>query len=147
MCLLITSRTPKIADRDLTCYKAMLKDKKTGIILTPYEMVRPNPDALSGYVNFKASHSNLTADELIHEVGNSTMNKFYPELRGKIEEGYIHTYMFASHAQDDMGHELFAKQDYLLFRCVIPKGTEYFDGTYAGWPCLASREIKFQGVV
>lgn len=144
MCLLIKDKTPQIAKNDIVCYKVMLN--KDGIIATPYRLVIPKTDVLNGTRNFKATDSTLTAEELINPVNFQLATAEKSDV-GTIENGYIHTFMFASHAVEDIGTDCFARKDYLLYRCIIPKGTEYFVGRFCGYPCYASREIKFEGII
>ena len=147
MCLYIKVIKTQIAKNDITCYKVMMK-QRNGAVCTPFRLIRPNPDVLSGYASFKASHANIPAHKLLESINvESWFYKHNTDYAAEVSIGFIHTYMFASHAVQDMGTECFARKEYLLYRCVIPKGTEYFVGEYGCYPCYASREIKFEGIV
>ena len=147
MCLYIKDTKTQIARNDITCYKVMMK-RRNGAVCTPFKLSHPSPDVLSGYANFKASRTNISANKLIESINvNSWFYKHNTDYTSQVGEGFIHTYMFASHAVEDMGIECFARKDYLLYKCVIPKGTEYVVGDNGSYPCYASREIKFEGII
>ena len=148
MCLYLKDINSQIARNDIVCYKVMFHNKQDNVICTPFRLVRPNADVLSGYANFRAEFAETPVEKLLEPIRlDSWFHTYNPEYPAQVGEGFIHTYMFASHAVEDMGTECFARKDYLLYRCVIPKGTEYLAGTYGAYPCYASREIRFEGIV
>ena len=107
MCLWTKNAVKKIADKDIVCYKVICKvgnDYLTIYQRTPIELGKTYTD-----------------NELIHMgKGNDV---YY------IGQGVYHTFKKYKDAVVFLReHFLFTNR--VIVRCVIPKGTEYYEGTF-----------------
>ena len=133
MCLKLSEkRLPSVAEHDIICYK-MLRFRKQA-----YWSFYETP-----YANM------LVSDRIINGEENL---KPWPEIRitgpmQKIDQGFIHTYANLDDAKHQQKWISQAGDTYDIFKCIIPKGTKFYDGEcFAGAepvPGFASLEIKF----
>ena len=140
MCLSLNEkRLPSVAEHDIICYKVLQFRKQAHWYFyeTPYAEMLVSDRIISGEKNLKP----------------------WPEIRitgpmQNISQGFIHTYANLEHAKLQQAW-LSEKQAWLneiiraydIFKCIIPKGTKFYDGEcFAGpepVPGFASLEIKF----
>ncbi len=115
MCLRIKNSVPKVAEKDIICYK-MLEECR-----------------LEGYPYMSPFQGNPIKSEIVYGlwpyvgIGDRSIKDIngYPS----ISEGYIHTYQGKIVAEEMV--EYFQNRfenDVHLFECRIPAGTEYYDG-------------------
>ena len=120
--------TPKVAEEDIVCYKALIytKNEQTGkeFYISPFYS--------------KTWEKGKTYDALA----------LWPRLTVAVEDGYFHAYQQFSNA------EALAKSflgiyysEMVIAKCIIPKGSEY----YVGWDnssvgCYASKSLKIEEV-
>ena len=132
MCLFTEEREPRIADRDITCYKIV--SVRGGKYYTPYVKRRIQKRYIIGR-DLYCAHGELNikncsnAFYVAHRFANN--NQFFA-----IGKGFIHT--CGGTAEEAFKH---VGSDQQLFECIIPKGTEYYVG-YEGY-VLASKVIRF----
>lgn len=108
MCLVSLSVTPKVADRDIVCYKFLYQ---TG----PFRYMTP----VIGTKLWKFPFIGKTfAAEGIEDI---EMDPIHEKL--VIGGGFIHSFAEAS----DKYRHYSCLFNVVLFRCIIPKGTEYFE--------------------
>lgn len=125
MCLITTKDIPEIAQEDIVCYKLYkLRDNK---LLSPYrEVVAPNINEVTNTVldracvfNYKGNHVNYSVSRGFHSYKNISNSK--EELRF-----WIH---------------FLAYSNVRIFKCIIPKGTKYYEGKFGDFPSYCSESI------
>lgn len=133
MCLTVNNINNcfRYASEDIVCYKVLhlLTDEERYIInetnryVTPYKFIGIPDEVLDGKSPFKA-------------LGKC--HTIYKDNECFINGGYIHT--FAEYPKEWIDNH---KIGYVVFRCVIPKGTRYAKGYFCGVDAYASKEIMF----
>lgn len=125
MCLITTKNIPEIAQEDIVCYKLYkLRDNK---LLSPYrEVVAPNINEVTNTVldracvfSYKGNHVNYSVSRGFHSYKNISNSK--EELRF-----WIH---------------FLAYSNVRIFKCIIPKGTKYYEGKFGDFPSYCSESI------
>ena len=128
MCLDIKQLKPKIADKDIICYKLVKRTKIKGIYKSSFQRFE--------YVIRQLYTNNLDirfADKVIKNLCPSR-----PHLGiYAVEEGMFHSY--ASHLYPVILSPL---PNCALLKCIIPKGAYYFEGYFDDAPSYASSQIK-----
>ena len=128
MCLIATNKKPKKSKENVVCYKIL--DKIGDTYKTPWQRCLITNEMLNGEESFKPD-----ADEI-------------PNVGTRKSGGYIHSVNGYEEAQRllDTLKRMFSDliKNPVIFECVIPKDTEYFEGFdnnyYSGF---ASNELKF----
>ena len=128
MCLDINHLKPKIADKDVVCYKLVKRTKIKGIYKSNFQRFE--------YVIRQLYTNNLDirfADKVIKNLCPS-----YPHLGiYAVEEGMFHSY--ENHLYPVILSPL---PNCALLKCIIPKGAYYFEGYFDESPSYASSQIK-----
>lgn len=126
---------PNIAQHDIPCYKiVILKELLSVKHYWPVFFGKEIPlEVINGEKDYYADKQEIPYNKLL-----IIFNYEEDEVHG----GYIHTYGAAEGA-DVSYHCLDKEEDYRIFKCIIPKGTEYFEGEYAANIAYASRKIRF----
>ena len=128
MCLDINHLKPKIADKDIVCYKLVKRTKIKGIYKSSFQRFE--------YVIRQLYTNNLDirfADKVIKNLCPSR-----PHLGiYAVEEGMFHSY--ASNLYPIILSPL---PNCALLKCIIPKGAYYFEGEFDEAPSYASSQIK-----
>ena len=128
MCLDINHLKPKIADKDIICYKLVKRTKIKGIYKSNFQRFE--------YVIRQLYTNNIDirfADKVIKNLCPS-----YPHLGiYAVEEGMFHSY--ENHLYPVILSPL---PNCALLKCIIPKGAYYFKGYYGNYPSYASSQIK-----
>ena len=120
----------QVAEEDIVCYKRLLYyNGASGTMFgTPYQFAVVTKRQLMGKICFTAKGKKEIVTTEWDEV--------------KVGGGFIHTYAFSNHADRNC-----SRDDQYIFKCIIPKGTEYMVGTDSyGYPSFASRKIRFVDV-
>ena len=127
MCLRLDYSEPKIADKDIVCYKLVEKTKIKGIYKSYFQEFE--------YIIRQLYTNNLDikfADIVVHKLCSS-----YPYYGAyAIEEGMFHSYT------NYMPFELFTSLDETILKCIIPKGAYYYEGHFNYYTSYASSQIK-----
>lgn len=167
MCMLTTQGETRVADRDITCWKVVeiLSDRDgERIYATPYMFKHVPETVLEGESPLYTGQPDYTYE-------------LCPGVCNHILKGFIHTYAVPATGNEIdaavseltyaiasvNSHETYLTADKMrglpncdmlpwvigvaLYRCVIPKGTEYLEGVGDGSVdsrCYASREIVFK---
>lgn len=131
MCLYTKKREPRIADRDITCYKVV--SVRCGKYYTPYVKRRIAKRYIIGR-DLYCAHGKSVAKNCSNAfyVANhfANNNQFFA-----IGKGFIHTY-----GRVDVAFSKIALNRE-VYECIIPKGTEYYKDYES---CeLASTAIRF----
>ncbi len=170
MCLYTKQHKFRVAEEDIVCWKVLeIVDGNYGEkIVTPFAFWPMTEAELSGRKPF-------TPNELEAEHLQSRLDSYPDESPTCIEDGVIHTYGAKDLKAIDMYDEMTYHVGYIggsegyigmhqsniigcdpdpeivgiaLYKCVIPKGTEYIEGTYSGRSCsdlvsYGSKAIRF----
>ena len=128
MCLVLSHLEPKIADKDIVCYKLVEKTKIKGVYKSCFQEFE--------YVIRQSYTNNLDikfVDRIIKNLCPS-----YPHYGiYAIEEGMFHSYT------NYMPFKLlFILPDESILKCIIPKGAYYYIGTCGSNLSYASSQIK-----
>ena len=124
MCLVTIQLEPKIADKDIICYKLVERTKIKGV----YK---------SNYQGFEYIIRQLYTNNLDIRFANKSMKHYFYKGFYKIEEGMVHSYV--SHLYPAILRPL---PNHTLLKCIIPKGAYYFKGDHNGIWGYASSQIK-----
>lgn len=154
MCLYTKQHKFRVADEDIVCWKVLeIVDGHDGEkVITPFAFWPVPEDALNGKELFEPNE--FEAEDL-----QSLLDSYPDESPTNVEEGVIHTYgakdLRAIDMYDEMTYHvgfIGSGEGYIdmhrgdiigcdpdpdilgiaLYKCVIPKGTEYIEGTYTG---------------
>lgn len=118
----------KKAKEDIVCYKILrdIEDK----LYTPYTFSEVSSQVFKGELPMIGECSNIR--KLFRRIFHSD----------EIGEGYIHTFRVKAYLQNELRHITFLGEKAATFKCIIPKGTYYYqgeDGDYAS-ECIIFKE-------
>ena len=139
MCLITTKNIPEIAQEDIVCYKFYVVHKvKDDINSSSHD----KDEYLSPYWDMRAPN--------INEVANTELDKAYlcdsntSNLNYFVRKGF-HSYKYL----DDLIEELYFWQpcDAKIFKCIIPKGTKYYEGEFDDSTSYCSESIILKEIV
>lgn len=168
MCLYTKDKKFRVADHDIVCWKilrTMQTKDGSNVVITPYAYAEVTKDVLSGKENFTPwKHDAKKLDEALQD------GQFDNVLT--IGEGVIHTYggvipaeymeremmyfcnrmgkqmsIVLSNFYDKNG-EVVRKDDSIivsvaLWKCVIPKGTQYLEGHADSMTSYGAKALRF----
>ena len=120
MCLFINHLEPKIADKDIVCYKLVERTKIKGIYKSKYQEFE--------YV-IRQLYTNYFDIKYIDMLIKRRYSRF------AIEEGMFHSYVNYLSAITVLPNRV-------ALKCIIPKGAYYFEGYFGNYPSYASSQIK-----
>lgn len=121
MCLFINQLEPKIADKDIICYKIVKKSKVKGV----YK---------SGIQRFEYIIRQLYTNHINIKYINIYIKEYYNIFT--IGVGMFHSYA------NYLPTKLALSSDYITLKCIIPKGSYYFEGYLNNLSLYASSQIK-----
>lgn len=107
------------AKEDIVCYKHLIRDPVIGEYSTTYRRCRV---ILGDVVKSDIVRHKYSISEGLHSFGT-------PE--GVIMDGHDESYSIP------IGSEI------AIFKCIIPKGSTYYEGTFCGHKAYASDKIKY----
>ena len=128
MCLFTYFLKPKIADKDIICYKLVVRTKIKGVYKSSFQGFE--------YVIRQLYTNNLDirfVDKIIKNL-DTTRSGLCLYI---IEEGMFHSY--ASYLYPVILSPLPCGA---LLKCIIPKGAYYYEGYFDDSPSYASSQIK-----
>ena len=120
MCLFINYLEPKIADKDIVCYKIVERTKIKGIYKSKYQEFE--------YV-IRQLYTNYFDIKYIDMLIKRRYSRF------AIEEGMFHSYTNYLLA-------ITILPNLVVLKCIIPKGAYYFEGYFGNYSSYASSQIK-----
>ena len=137
MCLLIKSKQsePKVSRFGRTCYKVLTERK--GDFYTPILDVAVNDEILEGKKPFEANCQEYDWSLLVKETNTKLGNGEYMCF---VDNGFIHAFTSLKSAK---GYIAFIRHQ-AIFRCEIPAGTEYYEGTDNE---ICARKIIFKKLI
>ena len=121
MCLIINQLKPKIADKNIVCYKIVKKSKVKGV----YK---------SGVQRFEYIIRQLYTNHINIKYINIYIKKYYNIFT--IGVGMFHSYA------NYLPTKITPSSDYIILKCIIPKGSYYFEGYLNNLLLYASSQIK-----
>lgn len=129
MCL-ITFENSKIAEEDIICYKILVKRGDTYVTLFTETDV-------TDYVVNNRVWNDSTPEDIKTQVCLSVLppKKYYV-----IGGGFIHTYKHRYLYITDLLRQYFPEDEIVVFKCIIPAGTVYFEGNDDDY---CSKSLKF----
>ena len=125
MCLFINHLEPKIADKDIICYKLVKRTKIKGVYKSSFQEFEYVIRQL--YINNFDIKLSYFLIKHISIIGSSITY---------IEEGMFHSYT------NYMPFMVANFTDESILKCIIPKGAYYFEGYFDESPSYASSQIK-----
>ena len=124
MCLFINHLEPKIADKDIICYKLVKRTKTKGIYKSSFQ-------------GFEYIIRQLYTNNLDIRFANKSIKRSFYKCFYIIEEGMFHSYASCLYPV------ILSPLPYCaLLKCIIPKGAYYFEGYFDESPSYASSQIK-----
>ena len=124
MCLVTIQLEPKIADKDIICYKLVKRTKIKGIYKSSFQ-------------GFEYIIRQLYINNLDIRFANKSIKRYFYKCFYIIEEGMFHSY--ASYLYP----VILSPLPYCaLLKCIIPKGAYYYEGYFDNAPSYASSQIK-----
>ena len=123
MCLVTIQLEPKIADKDIVCYKLVKRTKIKGIYKSSFQ-------------GFEYIIRQLYTNNLDIRFANKSIKRSFYKCFYIIEEGMFHSY--ASNLYPILSPLPWCA----LLKCIIPKGAYYYEGYFDNAPSYASSQIK-----
>ena len=127
MCLYVTHLEPKIADKDIVCYKLVKRTKIKGIYKSSFQRFE--------YIIRRLYTNNINI-RFVNKIVK-TWCLTYPYLMYNIDEGVFHSYKSRL-----CPIILSPLPSCALLKCIIPKGAYYFEGYFGNYSSYASSQIK-----
>ena len=145
MCLEIKNTTPKVAKRDIVCYKVLVV--KDNAIMDKDGALVINDIYVTPFFKFVMEPNKLYEEKNKFEVGIETrLTPFIKRIKYTtiVQSGCFHTFKSKIDAKlfkKDLG---LRNNEAVIMKCVIPEGTEYFEGTYDTfyYKAYASKSLK-----
>ena len=127
MCLFLNHLIPKIADKDIVCYKLVKRTKIKGIYKSSFQGFE--------YIIRRLYTNNINI-RFVNKIVK-TWCLTYPYLMYSIDEGMFHSY------ESRLCPVILSPlPSCALLKCIIPKGAYYFEGYFDDSPSYASSQIK-----
>ena len=123
MCLFTYFLKPKIADKDIICYKLVVRTKIKGVYKSSFQGFE--------YIIRQLYTNNIKIEFSYKLIKPETIFGYF------IEEGMFHSY--ENHLYPVILSPL---PNCALLKCIIPKGAYYFEGYFDESPSYASSQIK-----
>ena len=123
MCLVTIQLEPKIADKDIICYKLVKRTKIKSIYKSSFQ-------------GFEYIIRQLYTNNLDIRFANKSIKRSFYKCFYIIEEGMFHSYA------SNLYPILSPLPNCALLKCIIPKGAYYFKGYFDDCPSYASSQIK-----
>ena len=131
MCLIIMQLEPKIADKDIVCYKLVKRTKIKGVYKSSFQ-------------RFEQVIRQLYTNNINYSFANKVIKKerIFISYMNYLEEDFIEEGMFHSYVNHLYPVILSPLPNCALLKCIIPKGAYYFEGYFDDSPSYASSQIK-----
>ena len=120
MCLFINYLEPKIADKDIVCYKLVKRTKIKGVYKSNIQRFE---------YTIRQLYTNYFDIKYVDMLIKRRYNLF------AIENGMFHSY-------ENYLSAITILPNLVVLKCIIPKGAYYFEGYFGNYPSYASSQIK-----
>lgn len=127
MCLYTKQTEPKISEEDIICYKFYRRYNE--ILISPYQGCRAPEIGITTNANLGKSYRPKGYD-LFHI-------NFYNIRR--VDEGF-HSFK----TLEEVKHKIngYRNLDLVIFKCIIPRGSSYYEGRFDRYESYCSNSIK-----
>ena len=127
MCLYTKQTKPKIAEEDIICYKFYIRDNE--ILFSPYQ-------------GFRAPEIGIVANTELGKSYRPTDNGSYiHNFLGfkRVDKGF-HSFKIL----EEIKHKIngYRNLDLVIFKCIIPRGSSYYEGRFDIYKSYCSNSIK-----
>jgi hypothetical protein len=136
MCLITKDVKPRVADKDITCYKNLEWQEAIQRWETPYTYFPVDEDVIKGKEPLVAVGRKTHRKVMLIDIFNAVTIEKNVELY-KCEGGWIHAYSTRQKAKSIAS--MFGDTTY---RVIIPKGTKYYVDCSGGEMCAERIVIK-----
>lgn len=128
MCLYTKQVEPKIAEKDIVCYKFYRRYNE--ILISPYQGFRAPEIGITTNANLGKSYR--------PENDNLYIYNYYDFKR--VDEGFhsFKTLEEVKHKVNGYSNNL----DLVIFKCIIPRGSSYYEGRFDIYKSYCSNSIK-----
>lgn len=128
MCLVLSHLKPKIADKDIICYKFVDRTKIKGIYKSGFKKFE--------YIIRRLYTNNISIEfsDRVIKPSKTHYKRYY------IEEDMFHSYMTLSYSLQKSIQLLYKNR--VILKCIIPKGAYYYIGMCGSNLSYASSQIK-----
>ena len=123
MCLIVASSIPKIADKDIVCYKIVRRTKIKGIYKSSFQEFE--------YIIRQLYTNNIKIEFSYKFIKDRVLFGYF------IEEGMFHSYVSPLYPL-----EVITIPNWTMLKCIIPKGAYYYEGHSNYFPSYVSSQIK-----
>ena len=128
MCLQLEHLEPKIADKDIVCYKIVEKTKIKGIYTSCFQKFE--------YIIRRLYTNNISIEFSDNIIKHFKTNCVEVPNYYIIERDMFHSYI------NYIPFDLFLSPDETILKCIIPKGAYYYIGMCGSKLSYASSQIK-----
>ena len=127
MCLYTKQVEPKMAEKDIICYKFYRRYNE--ILISPYQEV--TAPEIGIVTNTKLGESHKLEGNAFY------IHKFYNSRR--VDEGF-HSFKIL----EEIKHKIngYRNLDLVIFKCIIPRGSSYYEGRFDIYKSYCSNSIK-----
>ena len=127
MCLYTKQVEPKIAEKDIVCYKFYRRYNE--ILISPYQEV--TAPEIGIVTNTKLGESHKLENDVFY------IHEFYNIRR--VDEGF-HSFKIL----EEIKHKIngYRNLDLVIFKCIIPRGSSYYEGRFDRYESYCSNSIK-----
>ena len=125
MCLITTKNIPEIAQEDIVCYK--------------FYKLYDNGELFSPYQGSHAPAINKVANTLLDRAYLSNYRAAYMVSRG------FHSFKYLDNLIKEL--DFWLSFDIEIFKCIIPKGTKYYEGKFDDFPSYCSESIILKEII
>ena len=134
MCLYSKTNKMLKAEKDIVCYKFLLKKERT--LCTPFmgEEIKKLPHVAYGKVNEEKELKILNKDNIFQSDKKSFTHSvtLKDEVYYEVDDGFIHAFQTEKDCIEALNEYVFWNPHNFVFiaKCIIPKGAGYFKGKF-----------------
>ena len=150
MCLEITKpHSPLVADKDIVCYKVLnydMRRKDNTQVSDEMKLIKGEPAELSVVFSSLYYHMPVTLgytyvnqEEMVFTESDSDYDDEEDKLY-ELDGGVYHSFEYLEDAITELAEQCSRG---VVVKCIIPKGTTYWVGSYYGINGYGSRDIKY----
>ena len=137
MCLATKTDTPSIAQKDIVCYKFYILHKvyplyEGAVLLSPYQ------DSPAPTIN-KVTNTLLGGAEYAEVFLNGITISMYLVNLG------FHSFKYFNDLVKEI--HFHSASTIKIFKCIIPKGSKYYEGVYCEYPSYCSESIILKEII